>query len=69
MNAGLQDAANLGWKLAMVRRGHARAELLDTYDEERSPVHAAAPHGTDQMFRRFTVHQPALKVARDIGRA
>jgi 2-polyprenyl-6-methoxyphenol hydroxylase-like FAD-dependent oxidoreductase len=67
MNTGLQDAANLGWKLAMVLRGHAGAELLDTYDQERSSVHAAARHGTDQMFRTFTLRNPALKVARDIA--
>jgi 2-polyprenyl-6-methoxyphenol hydroxylase-like FAD-dependent oxidoreductase len=35
LNLGLQDAANLGWKLAAVLRGSARAELLDTYDSER----------------------------------
>jgi FAD binding domain len=67
MNTGLQDAANLGWKLAMVLRGHARAELLDTYDEERHPVHAAVRHGTDRMFRTFVVRNPVLKLARDVA--
>ena len=37
MNTGMQDAYNLGWKLAAVLRG-ANAALLDTYDEERRPV-------------------------------
>jgi hypothetical protein len=37
MNTGMQDAYNLGWKLAAVIRG-ADTELLDTYDEERRPV-------------------------------
>jgi 2-polyprenyl-6-methoxyphenol hydroxylase-like FAD-dependent oxidoreductase len=37
MNTGLQDAANLGWKLAAVLRG-ASEQLLDTYDAERRPV-------------------------------
>ena len=40
LNTGVQDAFNLGWKLARVVRG-ARAELLDTYEEERLPVAAA----------------------------
>jgi 2-polyprenyl-6-methoxyphenol hydroxylase-like FAD-dependent oxidoreductase len=40
LNLGLQDAANLGWKLALVARGLAGAELLDTYSEERHPVGA-----------------------------
>ncbi|SMD16419.1 FAD-dependent oxidoreductase [Kibdelosporangium aridum] len=38
MNTGIQDAANLGWKLAAVLNGHAGDELLDTYQEERHPV-------------------------------
>ncbi|PYY29847.1 FAD-dependent monooxygenase [Paenibacillus illinoisensis] len=37
MNTGMQDAYNLGWKLATVIRG-ADSALLDTYDEERRPV-------------------------------
>ncbi|WP_433753950.1 FAD-dependent monooxygenase [Paenibacillus amylolyticus] len=37
MNTGMQDAYNLGWKLAAVIRG-ADTSLLDTYDEERRPV-------------------------------
>lgn len=38
MNTGIQDAYNLGWKLALVVAGAADVELLDTYDEERRPV-------------------------------
>ncbi|WP_438487306.1 FAD-dependent oxidoreductase [Streptomyces sp. S186] len=38
MNAGLQDAANLGWKLAAVVRGHSPDGLLDSYQDERHPV-------------------------------
>ncbi|WP_375458282.1 FAD-dependent oxidoreductase [uncultured Enterovirga sp.] len=34
-NGGIQDADNLGWKLALVARGKAPASLLDSYDEER----------------------------------
>jgi 2-polyprenyl-6-methoxyphenol hydroxylase-like FAD-dependent oxidoreductase len=39
MNTGIQDAYNLGWKLAAVIAG-ADAALLDTYEEERMPVAA-----------------------------
>ncbi|MBY8881512.1 FAD-dependent monooxygenase [Actinacidiphila acidipaludis] len=35
LNLGLQDAVNLGWKLAAGLRGTAPADLLDTYDTER----------------------------------
>ncbi|MDQ5831445.1 MAG: FAD-dependent monooxygenase [Actinomycetota bacterium] len=38
MNTGLQDAFNLGWKLALVCHGEAGAGLLDTYEAERRPV-------------------------------
>jgi 2-polyprenyl-6-methoxyphenol hydroxylase-like FAD-dependent oxidoreductase len=38
MNTGLQDAYNLGWKLALAVRGTAGAGLLDTYHAERHPV-------------------------------
>jgi 2-polyprenyl-6-methoxyphenol hydroxylase-like FAD-dependent oxidoreductase len=40
LNLGLQDAANLGWKLAAQVRGHAPDGLLDTYHDERHPVAA-----------------------------
>jgi 3-(3-hydroxy-phenyl)propionate hydroxylase len=38
-NSGVQDAANLAWKLALVQTGQAQASLLDSYHQER---HAAA---------------------------
>lgn len=38
MNAGLQDAHNLGWKLGAVLMGWAGPALLDTYDDERRPL-------------------------------
>jgi 2-polyprenyl-6-methoxyphenol hydroxylase-like FAD-dependent oxidoreductase len=38
LNLGLQDAANLGWKLAAAVRGWAPEGLLDTYESERRPV-------------------------------
>ncbi|WP_330242542.1 FAD-dependent oxidoreductase [Streptomyces sp. NBC_00525] len=38
LNLGLQDAFNLGWKLALTVRGKAPDSLLDTYHEERHAV-------------------------------
>ncbi|WP_205876600.1 FAD-dependent monooxygenase [Mycobacterium camsae] len=38
LNLGLQDAVNLGWKLAAVLDGRVGPELLDTYEAERRPV-------------------------------
>lgn len=40
MNMGMQDAFNLGWKLAAVARGEATDALLDTYHDERHAVDA-----------------------------
>lgn len=46
LNLGLQDAFNLGWKLAMVVAGTAPDELLDTYHAERHPVAEAVIENT-----------------------
>ncbi|BCJ37453.1 putative monooxygenase [Actinocatenispora thailandica] len=40
LNTGVQDAINLGWKIAAVLRGDADDTLLDTYHDERHPVGA-----------------------------
>jgi hypothetical protein len=40
LNIGVQDAANLGWKLAQVVNGTSPESLLDTYHAERHPVAA-----------------------------
>jgi 2-polyprenyl-6-methoxyphenol hydroxylase-like FAD-dependent oxidoreductase len=51
MNTGLQDAYNLAWKLALVVQNRAKAELLDSYEQERIPVARALLNGTDRAFR------------------
>ncbi|KAG2111013.1 FAD binding domain-containing protein [Suillus discolor] len=38
LNSGVQDAFNLGWKLALVQKGLANKSLLETYSAERLPV-------------------------------
>jgi hypothetical protein len=50
MNTGLQDAYNLGWKLAFVTSGHADQSLLDTYEAERQPVARRLLRTTDRLF-------------------
>jgi len=50
MNTGLQDAYNLGWKLARVTRGEADATLLDSYEAERLPVAQRLLKTTDRLF-------------------
>lgn len=46
LNTGVQDAVNLGWKLAQVVRGTSPESLLDTYHAERHPVGARVIHNT-----------------------
>jgi hypothetical protein len=46
LNTGVQDAVNLGWKLAQVVHGTSPERLLDTYQAERHPVAARALKNT-----------------------
>jgi 3-(3-hydroxy-phenyl)propionate hydroxylase len=46
LNTGVQDAANLGWKLAQVVNGTSPDSLLDSYHAERHPVGARVLHNT-----------------------
>ena len=51
MNTGLQDAYNLGWKLALVVAGQADSRLLDSYEDERIPVARRLLETTDRAFQ------------------
>ncbi|HUA81781.1 MAG TPA: FAD-dependent monooxygenase [Dyella sp.] len=53
LNVGVQDAMNLGWKLAQVVKGTSPESLLDTYQRERHPVAA--------RVLRMTMAQVALQ--------
>ena len=72
MNTGIQDAWNLGWKLALVARGVAADGLLDSYHAERWPVGRTLLRSTDRVFSLFTrAMSPAPAAAwarRSIGR-
>lgn len=50
MNTGLQDAANLAWKIAVVLKGNGTTELLTSYHSERWPVGQKILHFTDKLF-------------------
>ncbi|MFJ4749071.1 FAD-dependent monooxygenase [Streptomyces albogriseolus] len=64
MNTGLQDAANLGWKLAAVVKGQAPDSLLDTYQAERHPVGKAVLRSSGGLVRLARAHNPALRALR-----
>jgi 2-polyprenyl-6-methoxyphenol hydroxylase-like FAD-dependent oxidoreductase len=53
LSLGVQDAVNLGWKLAQVVKGVLPQSLLDTYQDERHPIAASA--------LRHTMAQTALQ--------
>jgi 2-polyprenyl-6-methoxyphenol hydroxylase-like FAD-dependent oxidoreductase len=65
MNTGIQDAANLGWKLHHVLTGHAAPELLDSYDAERRPVAAHLIAFTSQLMQVATITEPAAAKIRN----
>jgi 3-(3-hydroxy-phenyl)propionate hydroxylase len=62
LNLGIQDAVNLGWKLAQVVSGVSDESLLDTYGAERHPVAARVLRTTmaQSALRRPDEHTKAL---------
>jgi hypothetical protein len=65
MNIGIQDAVNLGWKLAVVSGG-ADPTLLDSYEQERRPVGRAAVEFTDRLFSLATSSRAPVRAARTV---
>jgi 2-polyprenyl-6-methoxyphenol hydroxylase-like FAD-dependent oxidoreductase len=53
MNTGIQDAWNLGWKLALVVQARAGDALIDSYQAERWPVGRTLLRVTDRLFSAF----------------
>jgi hypothetical protein len=64
MCAGLRDAVNLAWKLDLVLAGHAREELLDTYQDERLPSARAAIEFSMELGKVICVPDPVAAAAR-----
>ncbi|MFC4053279.1 FAD-dependent monooxygenase [Actinomadura syzygii] len=67
MNTGLQDAANLGWKLAAELWGWAPSWLLDSYDEERRPIGRQVLRGSGALLSAALVEPRWLRLARTAG--
>ena len=65
MNTGIQDAYNLGWKLALVVQGEAPERLLDTYEEERLPVAKRVLTQTDSNTRVLLSDNPIMRFLRE----
>ena len=66
LNLGLQDAVNLGWKLAAVVRGEASDALLDTYMAERRRVSNGVIKATDIATRVMTSTQLPPRAGRQV---
>jgi 2-polyprenyl-6-methoxyphenol hydroxylase-like FAD-dependent oxidoreductase len=67
MNAGLQDAANLSWKLALVTAGAATEELLDTYQQERHPVGERIIKTSNALLRAAMLRSGAARTGRNLA--
>ncbi|CAL9280975.1 FAD-dependent monooxygenase [Streptomyces sp. SudanB91_2054] len=66
MNTGLQDAANLSWKLAAVVQGRAAERLLDSYESERHPVGRAVLRSSGGLVRLARARNPLLRAVRTL---
>jgi NADPH-dependent dioxygenase len=60
MNCCLQDAWNLGWKLAWVLQGRARESLLDTYEAERKPIAEQVIWAASALHEIFMGHGKSI---------
>ena len=65
MNTGIQDAFNLGWKLALAARELAAPGLLDTYEAERHPIARGVLRGTDLATRLVLARNPLAESIRE----
>ncbi|RII22124.1 Pentachlorophenol 4-monooxygenase [Streptomyces sp. YIM 130001] len=66
MNTGLQDAANLSWKLAAVLHGDSPESLLDSYQSERHPVGRAVVRSSGAIIRLSMAHNAAQHTLRSL---
>ena len=70
MNTGMQDAFNLGWKLAMAVYGTCGQRLLDSYHAERHPVAAKVIEFTTRLTQVGTLrHELAVKLRNELVHA
>jgi 3-(3-hydroxy-phenyl)propionate hydroxylase len=63
--AGIRDASNLAWKLALVLRGDADASLLDSYEIERKPHVRAVVASAKEFGKIIGELDPAVAAERD----
>ncbi|WP_307816877.1 FAD-dependent monooxygenase [Streptomyces sp. CRPSP2-6A1] len=69
MNLGIQDATNLGWKMAATLQGRAPEGLLDSYDTERGPAARAVIDTTRAQLALFAAASPEQIALREVWSA
>lgn len=68
MNTGIQDAADLGWRLGLLARGRGDEDLLlSSYSAERRPVAESVLKKSASMTKTALLSNPAAILARNIG--
>src|SRR5262245_30775414 len=67
MNTGIQDAANLAWRLAAVVEHGANPMILSRYGRERRPVAVSVIRLTHRLTRVATVRGPAVRRLRNVA--
>jgi 2-polyprenyl-6-methoxyphenol hydroxylase-like FAD-dependent oxidoreductase len=64
MNTGIQDAVNLGWKLAFAASSSRPTDLLESYEQERRPVARRIRRWTDLALRAESGRDPLTRWVR-----
>ncbi|SHG69353.1 FAD-dependent monooxygenase [Streptoalloteichus hindustanus] len=67
LQLGIQDAVNLGWKLAAEVAGWAPAGLLDSYERERWPIAERMLRKAELAYRYETANSALARAARQVG--
>jgi hypothetical protein len=65
MNTGIQEAFNLGWKIARMLAGVAPDRLLDTYHDERHPIEREVLRQSSFMTQMAAAEHGPMKLLRD----
>lgn len=65
LNFGIHDAYNLGWKLGLMERGHAREDILESYHAERHTLAENLLASSDMVMRMATLRHPVAQAVRN----
>lgn len=66
MNTGIQDAANLAWKIALAWKG-GPTSLVETYQDERHAIGRAVVKASGRMLRAAMIKNPVARHLRDFA--